>query len=193
MVIDQQGVTPPPQIEIVDPPEPPPAPIPPEVDNCQALAVTGQPQPFDCDQFRDDYCGLVFPEELGGQADAPMLGIFQECVSCSGEYAVAISGDCVEAPPPVPPQDETCYTCHAPENYDGRNSVENPHPWVGLTCTECHGGDAQATNPTFAHVCPPPEVGNRQQQVFDNPCVLPLLLDCRRAVVRRLLLPNPER
>lgn len=61
----------------------------------------------------------------------------------------------------------TCQICHAPNGYNGLHSTEQPHPVLTLACIDCHGGDNWATNPIYAHVCPPPEVGNRQQQVLD--------------------------
>jgi hypothetical protein len=170
--IDNGGATPPPAPVVVPPPPPAPPDPPPVVveEDCNALPVAAGT--INCDDFLGDYCGLVFPADaqVPGQADPTQLANFQACVACDGTYATAIQGDCIEGgvPPVLGPQDESCYRCHAPEGYDGRNSVEDPHPWAVLSCTQCHGGDAQASNPAFAHVCPPPEVGNRQQQVFDT-------------------------
>jgi hypothetical protein len=123
------------------------------------------------------YCANVYPE-TGGTNFALVSG----CGQCNAAYYQAPPGaDCTPGglfPDPIdntpPPPgffdlgESTCKTCHAPSNYDGVNSIENPHAWVTLDCVECHGGDGAATNQTFAHVCPPPAVGNRQQQVLDT-------------------------
>ena len=39
---------------------------------------------------------------------------------------------------------EACVTCH--------QGIEDMHPWYEITCTECHGGDPQATTAATAHV-----------------------------------------
>lgn len=100
-------------------------------------------------------CGTCNPTYFQPPAGA------EACIP-GGEYTPP------DQPPGVIPGNSTCKTCHAPNDYDGLNSIENPHAWFALDCVDCHGGDGTATNQTFAHVCPPPEIGNRQQQVLDT-------------------------
>jgi hypothetical protein len=64
---------------------------------------------------------------------------------------------------------ETCMTCHngsRHDDYAGRG-LENPHPFPGagtLQCTTCHGGNPAGTTATAAHVPPPPEIGDEDEQ-----------------------------
>jgi hypothetical protein len=114
---------------------------------------------------------------------------YEDVVIEDVEYEDVVIED-VEPPPPPPPPPEplppsTCKTCHAPNDYNGQYSIEDPHPWVSIDCVGCHGGDGTATNPVFAHVCPPPEIGSRYQQVFDQRA---FFLSYTRAGVQ--LLPN---
>ena len=66
----------------------------------------------------------------------------------SGSVDLIAAGKCVQGPAPVA---ESCVNnCH--------NGIEDPHPWFGgpdLTCTGCHGGDADATTRETAHVAIP--------------------------------------
>jgi hypothetical protein len=66
-------------------------------------------------------------------------------------------------PPQLPPQaqDEKCASCHAP-GMRNNNGIEDPHPWLYVKCTDCHGGDAQGTTQETAHVQPPPAMRNPQ-------------------------------
>ena len=122
----------------------------------------------------EQWCDTVFgPEGDRDAADANFVAIAQ-CGQCDASYFHQPDGVfCFgEEPgpdpvPPIPPPTSTCYACHAPTGYDGQHAVEDPHPWVDITCVNCHGGTSTASNPVYAHVCAPPEVGNRQQQVFD--------------------------
>jgi hypothetical protein len=64
-------------------------------------------------------------------------------------------------------------TCHngatTGNNYTG-GGITNPHPFgtaSQIRCTQCHGGNGQIANKQLAHVPPPPEVGNSQQQTTD--------------------------
>lgn len=46
-----------------------------------------------------------------------------------------------------------CVGCHRPMGDDGvRAGIEEAHPWVELSCTDCHGGDGAATTLSAAHV-----------------------------------------
>lgn len=55
----------------------------------------------------------------------------------------------------VPAGEAGCVGCHRPLGEDGRrHGIEEAHPWVSLTCTDCHGGNASATTRSAAHVSP---------------------------------------
>ncbi len=61
---------------------------------------------------------------------------------------------------------ETCMRCHngsANDDYAG-TGLENPHPWLNVKCTQCHGGNGAAPGKTEAHVPPPPAVGDKEYQ-----------------------------
>ncbi len=137
--------------------------------DCGALPVNGQV--LDCYALlsADNYCGVVFADPA-----TPNFQLVSACGQCDGTLFSAPTGvDCGngvtgEETPPPPLPESTCKSCHAPNDYDGLHSIEDPHPWNGpLDCTTCHGGDGTATNPVYAHICPPPAVGNRQQQILD--------------------------
>ncbi len=67
----------------------------------------------------------------------------------------------------------SCMLCHngtQHADYSGPG-IENPHPFPGadnLSCTKCHGGDETAADKDASHVPPPPEIGDREQQVKDR-------------------------
>src|SRR6266545_3131557 len=68
---------------------------------------------------------------------------------------------------------ETCMSCHNGSGHDDYSGpgIENPHPFGGaatLTCTACHGGNPNGATMASAHVPPPPEIGDRTQQLTDN-------------------------
>jgi len=69
-------------------------------------------------------------------------------------------------------QSNSCMSCHNGSqhpDYSGPG-LENPHPFAGadnLACTTCHGGDSTAQSKEKAHVPPPPEIGDRDQQIRD--------------------------
>jgi hypothetical protein len=149
----------------------------------------GSPDPIDCNALAYNGGTINCSLELGTPAafcdsvyandpanPAPDFALVSACGSCNATYfqppATYAGTPCevIEVLPPDPTvlTDETCKTCHAPNGYDGENSIENPHPWNTVQCTQCHGGDGTATNYTYAHVCPPPQIGNRQQQVLDT-------------------------
>jgi hypothetical protein len=179
-------VVPDPQPDPGDPNEPEVVPpVAPEPVDCSALVIDdgqGGTATIDCYTRlnADNYCANVYPDGVDGQPD---FQVVSECGTCDPGLFTAPAGiDCFEGglgdpvEPPDPtdpfdpsyvPENNTCYYCHAPTGYDGINSIENPHPWSNVTCADCHGGDATASNQQFAHVCPPPEVGNRQQQQND--------------------------
>ncbi len=55
----------------------------------------------------------------------------------------------------VPAGEAGCVGCHRPLREDGeRHGIEDAHPWAPLTCTDCHGGSADATTRALAHVSP---------------------------------------
>jgi hypothetical protein len=130
--------------------------------NCTAQLGTAQ-----------SYCDNVY---VGGDANNVNFELVSSCGACdpiffnppagAAECIEDITGNVIDQP--IDLEESTCKTCHAPNEYDGLNSIENPHPWVTVDCVDCHGGDGTATNQVFAHVCPPPEVGNRNQQVLDT-------------------------
>lgn len=65
-----------------------------------------------------------------------------------------------------PPDDEGCLSCHA--------GTEDMHPWLPLTCTECHGGDGRAMTEDGAHVRPRggwPKDERVMHRGFDPPAV----------------------
>jgi hypothetical protein len=147
---------------------------PPPVD-CNALPVNGQT--LNCGTLLstpEAFCANVY-----GNPAAPNFTLVSSCGSCNAQYFTPPAGaaeQClndvgggVVVPPPVDNLALTsCKTCHAPNGYDGVQSIEDPHPWSSVDCATCHGGDPTATNPVFAHVCAPPAIGNRQQQVLDT-------------------------
>jgi uncharacterized Zn-binding protein involved in type VI secretion len=67
------------------------------------------------------------------------------------------------APPELPPQafEESCVQCHAPGGR-GVAGLEDPHPWFYVKCTDCHGGDPNATTQELAHVAIPGPMANPQ-------------------------------
>jgi hypothetical protein len=143
----------------------------------------------------DQFCNIFYPqpENEGEPAPPPDFGLLNACGSCDPRFYEPPPGltECpgvgegVVAPPPDGPdpncvddptlagcrlEESTCKRCHAPQEYNGLNSISDPHPFggqAGMDCTQCHGGDGTANNPVFAHVCAPPAIGTRQQQVLD--------------------------
>lgn len=75
--------------------------------------------------------------------------------------------------PPPPPQTESCMACHngaSANDYSGPG-LSNPHPFQGaanILCSQCHGGNPQATGKAQAHTPPPPAIGDRQKQTVDQ-------------------------
>jgi hypothetical protein len=67
--------------------------------------------------------------------------------------------DC--APPELPPQafEESCVQCHAPGGR-GQAGIEDPHPWLYVKCTDCHGGDGTAVTQEAAHAPIPGPMAN---------------------------------
>lgn len=69
-------------------------------------------------------------------------------------------------------QSNSCMSCHNGSqhvDYSGPG-LENPHPFPGaerLDCVTCHGGNSTAGTKTGAHVPPPPEIGDHDQQIRD--------------------------
>jgi hypothetical protein len=143
--------------------------------DCNALPVNGQT--LNCGTLLstpEAFCANVY-----GNPATPNFTLVSSCGSCNAQYFTPPAGaaeQClndvgggVVVPPPVDNLALTsCKTCHAPNGYDGVQSIEDPHPWSSVDCATCHGGDPTATNPVFAHVCAPPAIGNRQQQVLDT-------------------------
>ncbi len=150
-----------------------PGPVVPEPQDCNALEYNGGT--VNCSELlnTDNFCANVY--EGTYSPENPNFGLISACGTCNSQYFASPGVTCdgigeIAPPPPPPPapeQDESCYRCHAPAGYDGNHSIEDPHVWNSVQCTQCHGGDGTANNPVFAHVCPPPEVGNRQQQILD--------------------------
>ena len=69
--------------------------------------------------------------------------------------------------PPVLAAD-TCMGCHngSTQNDYAGPGISNPHPFGvrNISCTGCHGGDGTKASKLEAHVPPPPQVGDRQNQ-----------------------------
>ncbi|MCP4501245.1 MAG: hypothetical protein GY822_14895 [Deltaproteobacteria bacterium] len=177
VVVEEPDAQPPPG------PDGEPAPdvvVPAEVD-CAALPIdngAGSTTIVDCYTALniDNYCGNVYPENDVDAPDFTMVGACGTCdpslfrapagASCFGdEFDPADPDDPFD--PSYVPENNTCYYCHASAGYDGQHSIENPHPWSNITCAVCHGGNPASSNKVYSHVCPPPEVGNRQQQALD--------------------------
>ncbi len=59
-------------------------------------------------------------------------------------------------PPPVVRQSCESSTCHGPSGEE--NAIELAHPGYDLSCTDCHGGDGDATEAVLAHVAAEPWV-----------------------------------
>ena len=54
-----------------------------------------------------------------------------------------------------------CVGCHRPLGPTGeREGIEDPHPWFGLSCVDCHGGDPEASTRAEAHVAAFGDDGN---------------------------------
>jgi len=121
--------------------------------------------------------GAAFCANVYSNPQAPNFTLVGACGQCNPAYftppaeagPLCLNDNGIVVPPPPPELAQTtCKSCHAPNGYDGLQSIEDPHPWSSVDCTTCHGGDGTATNPVFAHICPPPAIGNRQQQVLDT-------------------------
>ncbi|MEM7233306.1 MAG: hypothetical protein AAF517_14105 [Planctomycetota bacterium] len=81
------------------------------------------------------------------------------CWESEDANAIAVSGKV-----------ESCMTCHNGSDHNDYNGsgLENPHPFPGagsLKCTECHGGDPNGATAATAHVPPPEEIGDEEQQL----------------------------
>ena len=97
------------------------------------------------------------------------------CCECDPAYCNP-DPDCEEEAPPPPLEDpgpaETCMQCH---NGSDRNDYagpgqSNPHPFPGapnILCSTCHGGNPAGVGKLGSHVPPPPEIGDRENQVYD--------------------------
>jgi hypothetical protein len=172
-------VTPPDVDPNQDPDDPPDPPLP-DLDPANCPMPDGTSVNCTVALSADNYCDNVYPAPIAVDLPTqPDFELVSACGACDASYfqPPADVGTCANAPDPggvQPPEDQgvipdsTCKTCHAPNNYDGLNSIENPHAWQTVDCVDCHGGDGTATNQTFAHVCAPPEIGNRNQQVLDT-------------------------
>ncbi len=66
--------------------------------------------------------------------------------------------NCLGGGPQLPPQaaEESCVSCHAP----GNNGIEDPHPWLYVKCTDCHGGDPTKTTQVESHAAIPAAMAN---------------------------------
>ena len=189
-----------PDIDPNDPNNPNPTPPPPDPAPPADACPLADGRTVNCvtDLAPDAYCASVYPApaEVGAPIE-PDFALVAGCGACNAAFYQPPAGVVCEnqpggvdpgepvAPPPgwdVLPE-STCATCHAPNKYDGNNSIENPHGWATLDCVSCHGGDGTATNPTFAHVCPPPAIGNRQQQVLDTRAFFLSFTTDRKSVV----------
>jgi hypothetical protein len=147
--------------------------VPPPAD-CNALPLNGQT--VNCGALLST--GAAFCASVYSNPQAPNFTLVGACGQCdaafftppadAGELCLNDNGIVVGPDPGDQLAQTTCKTCHAPNGYDGLQSIEDPHPWSSVDCTTCHGGDGTATNPVFAHVCAPPAIGNRQQQVLDT-------------------------
>jgi cysteine-rich repeat protein len=133
-----------------------------EVD-CAALLGSGA----------DAWCSAVY----SSPSTVPNTDLIAACGECHPWFFRApIGAVCGVGFEPIPapepglfdPGSSSCVTCHAPNGYDGSNSLEHPHPASPVTCIECHGGDGTEAQAQYAHVCPPAEVGDRVQQFFDT-------------------------
>jgi hypothetical protein len=90
--------------------------------------------------------------------------------------------ECPDAPPPpddpddpnIPPGQylaygESCYNCHANNDYNTPTAIEHPHPWQDLRCTHCHAGRPDRAG-IEAHIPPPPGLSyNQIQNDFGTP------------------------
>ncbi len=89
---------------------------------------------------------------------ALLLGLMAVSVSC-GESG--LSGDTAVS---------SCMQCHNGDvsgTYAGPG-LPNPHPFPGadkITCVFCHGGDNKGADKVTSHVPPPPEIGDRANQL----------------------------
>ena len=55
----------------------------------------------------------------------------------------------------VPASEAGCIGCHRPVDSHGeRHGIEDAHPWHPLSCTDCHGGNPNATTRQAAHEVP---------------------------------------
>ncbi|MBI4817485.1 MAG: hypothetical protein HY791_14585 [Deltaproteobacteria bacterium] len=66
--------------------------------------------------------------------------------------------NCIGGGPQLPPQaaEESCVGCHAPNN----QGIEDPHPWLYVKCTDCHGGDPTKASQAEAHAAIPAVMAN---------------------------------
>ncbi len=86
--------------------------------------------------------GMCFPTNVPCDPAIHPLCPHACCDDCTGVSC----NECIDCT--TPPEPNSCINgCH--------NGIEDPHPWLGgpqLTCTGCHGGDAEATDRVQAHV-----------------------------------------
>jgi len=81
-------------------------------------------------------------------------------LAAGGLFAGAGSCKC-NAPPQV---DEQCQVCHGTAD---RGGIEDAHPGKDLLCSECHGGDPEATTKEAAHITKPEGIDNPRQLATD--------------------------
>ena len=87
-----------------------------------------------------------------------LLGLITMSVSCGGS---GLSGDTAVS---------SCMQCHNGDvtgTYAGPG-LQNPHPFPGadmITCVVCHGGNNKGIDKVTSHVPPPPEIGDKANQL----------------------------
>jgi hypothetical protein len=130
----------------------------------RGISTLLQPREDGFDQKLSLFYGMptsVAPEDIHGvEADLVVTLTDADDVSVVERLRVVLTLDEVDDLPnpdvdEVEPSEAGCVGCHRPLVGGGeRVGIEDAHPPVALSCTDCHGGDPGASTRAEAHVSP---------------------------------------
>ena len=105
-------------------------------------------------------------------ANHSRLALIQDVMSRFSLLLLLVLAGCSSEAGRLEATAESCMRCHNGSLHDdyAGPGLENPHPFGSevLLCTTCHGGDGSAAEKDFAHIPPPPEIGDREFQDQNN-------------------------